>query len=157
MKNEKRTFRRLGTMLDCSRNAVMTVEAVKKWIGITADMGYNALMLDTEDTYEVAGEPYFGYARGRYSKAELKELNACAASSGMELIPCIQTLAHLNAIARWPEYAPHMDVQDILLAEDERTYELIERMFETVAECFSSKCRRSDVQPADELHDGRRS
>lgn len=140
MKNEKRTFRRLGTMLDCSRNAVMTVGSVKRWIDITSDMGYNALMLYTEDTYEVAGEPYFGYARGRYSKAELKELNAYAASKGTELIPCIQTLAHLNAIARWPEYAPHMDVQDILLAGDQRTYELIKRMFETVTECFTSKC-----------------
>lgn len=140
MKEEKTTPRRLGTMLDCSRNAVMTADAVKKWIDITADMGYNMLMLYTEDTYEVSGEPYFGYARGRYSKAELKEIDAHAASKGMELIPCIQTLAHLNAIARWPEYAPHIDVQDILLAGDERSYELIERMFETIAECFTSKC-----------------
>ncbi len=132
--------RRLGTMLDCSRNAVMTVDAVKKWIDITAGMGYNMLMLYTEDTYEVGGEPYFGYARGRYSKAELKEIDAYAASKGMELIPCIQTLAHLNAIARWPEYAPHIDVQDILLAGDERSYELIGHMFETITECFSSKC-----------------
>ncbi len=138
MKEETGALRRLGTMLDCSRNAVPSVETVKKWISITADMGYNALMLYTEDTYEITGEPYFGYGRGRYSKAELKELNAYAQARGMELLPCIQTLAHLNAIARWPAYAPHMDVGDILLAGDERTYQLIERMFETVSECFSS-------------------
>ena len=132
--------RRLGTMLDCSRNAVMTVSAVKEWIDLTADLGYNTLMLYTEDTYEVAGEPYFGYARGRYSKEELKAVDAYAAARGMELIPCIQTLAHLNAIARWPEYRPCMDVQDILLAGEERTYTLIEHMFETIAECFSSRC-----------------
>lgn len=131
-------FRRLGTMLDCSRNAVMTVDAVKKWIDITADLGYNTLMLYTEDTYEVSGEPYFGYARGRYTKAELKEINAYAQSKSMELIPCIQTLAHFNAIARWPEYAPHMDVQDILLAGDERSYALIEHIFETITECFTN-------------------
>ena len=139
MEERNGAFRRLGTMIDCSRNAVMTVGAVKKWIDITSDLGYNMLMLYTEDTYEVTGEPYFGYARGRYSKEELKEVNAYASSKGMELIPCIQTLAHLNAIARWPEYAPHMDVQDILLAGDQRTYELIGRMFETIAQCFSSK------------------
>ena len=130
-------FRRLGTMLDCSRNAVMTVDAVKKWIDITSDLGYNTLMLYTEDTYEVGGEPYFGYARGRYSKAELKEIDAYAHAKRMELIPCIQTLAHLGAIARWPGYAPHMDVQDILLAGDERSYALIEHIFETVSECFT--------------------
>ena len=132
MEKEKGRFRRLGTMIDCSRNAVMKPDAVKKWIDVTADLGYNALMLYTEDTYEVGEEPYFGYARGRYSKAELKDIDAYAAAKGMELIPCIQTLAHLNAIARWPEYAPHMDIADILLARDERTYTLIERMFETI-------------------------
>ena len=62
--------------VDCSRNSVMTVDALKEWIDIISDLGYNHLMLYTEDTYEVEGHPYFGYARGRYSKAELKELNA---------------------------------------------------------------------------------
>ena len=76
---ERRWF---GTMLDCSRNAVMTVDSVKKWIDITADLGYNMLMLYTEDTYEVKNQPYFGYMRGRYSIAEMKEINAYCASKG---------------------------------------------------------------------------
>ena len=113
---EKICFRRLGTMLDCSRNAVMSVEAVKRWVDITGDMGYNTLLLYTEDTYEVDENPYFGYMRGRYSQEELKELDAYALSKGMELIPCIQTLAHLNAIVRWPAYKHHVDTDDILLA-----------------------------------------
>ena len=49
---------RLGTMIDCSRNAVASVESVKKWIDLTSSIGYNTLMLYTEDTYEVSGEPY---------------------------------------------------------------------------------------------------
>ena len=91
-------------MIDCSRNAVMNTSAVKRWIDVTAGMGYNTLMLYTEDTYEVNNQPYFGYMRGRYSQAELRELDDYAAQKGMELIPCIQTLAHLNAIFRWPVY-----------------------------------------------------
>lgn len=43
-------------------------------------------------------------AVGRYSREELKALDSYAANKGMELIPCIQTLAHLNAIKRWPAY-----------------------------------------------------
>lgn len=35
----KSGFRRFGIMLDCSRNAVMTVESLKKWIDITAELG----------------------------------------------------------------------------------------------------------------------
>ncbi len=135
----EKKFRKLGTMLDCSRNAVSTVEGVKKWIDLTADMGYNCLMLYTEDTYEVDDNPYFGYMRGRYSQEELKEMDQYALSKGMELIPCIQVLAHLGAIQRWPDYWPHFDTDDILLIGDERVYELIESMFATVAKCFTTK------------------
>lgn len=132
-------FRRFGTMLDCSRNAVPTVPFIKNWIDITADLGYNTLMLYTEDTYEVDGEPYFGYMRGRYTKEELKEVDAYALSKGMELIPCIQTLAHLDALVRWPTYEPHVDRDNILLAGDEAVYELIDKMFSTLAQCFTSR------------------
>lgn len=132
-------LQRLGVMLDCSRNGVLKVEAVRHYIDILAKLGYNCLMLYTEDTYEIENQPYFGYLRGRYSQAELKELDAYAAASGIELIPCIQTLAHLNAIVRWKEYKPFTDTRDILLAEDDRTYALVEDMFATLEKCFSSR------------------
>lgn len=128
-----------GTMLDCSRNAVMTVGSVKQWIDITSDLGYNMLMLYTEDTYEVKNQPYFGYCRGRYSIAQMKEINDYAASKGMELIPNIQTLAHLNAITRWPAYAPMIDQKDMLLVGDEAVYDLIDDMFAAVSETHTSR------------------
>lgn len=133
-------FKRFGTMIDCSRNAVMNINSLKKWVDITSDMGYNALLLYTEDTYEVNSNPYFGYMRGRYSKEELKEIDRYAKAKGMELIPCIQTLAHLDGIVRWPAYLPHVDTADILLAGDEAVYDLIDNMFATAAECFTSRC-----------------
>ena len=45
----------------------------------------------TEDTYEVEGQPYFGAYRGKYTKDEIKELDAYASMFGVELVPCIQT------------------------------------------------------------------
>lgn len=132
-------FKHFGTMIDCSRNAVMNVTALKKWIDITADLGYNTLGLYMEDTYEVDGEPYFGYLRGRYSKTELKEIDAYAKKYNMEVIPCIQTLAHLNQIFRWPKYRSYNDADDILLVDNENVYTLLDRCFQTLAECFSSK------------------
>lgn len=135
----KTNFRHMGTMLDCSRNAVPNVKALKKWIDILSDLGYDTLMLYTEDTYEVNENPYFGYMRGRYTKEELKMINEYAAQRGVELVPCIQTLAHLNAIVRWPAYAPIVDCDDILLAGDEKVYELIDHMFATLSECFTSR------------------
>ena len=82
-------FKRFGVMLDCSRNAVMKVCEIKRMIDYLVKMGYNALELYTEDTYEVKGEPYFGYLRGRYTCDELKEIDAYALEKGVELIPCI--------------------------------------------------------------------
>ena len=118
--------RTLGVMIDCSRNAVMNVPSLKKFIDYLSKMGYNMLQLYTEDTYEIEGEPYFGYLRGRYTKEELNEVDAYAKEHGIEMIPCIQTLAHLNCITRWGGvYGGYTDIGDILLAEDERTYTLI--------------------------------
>ena len=61
-------FDRLGIMLDCSRNGVLTVASVKRYMDILSKLGYNCLMLYTEDTYEVDNQPFFGYLRGRYSQ-----------------------------------------------------------------------------------------
>lgn len=130
---------KLCVMLDCSRNAVMNLKSLKSYIDILSKFGYNSLMLYTEDTYEIKDEPYFGYLRGRYSQTELREIDAYAASKGIELIPCIQTLAHLNAIFRWNTYSEINDCNDILLLEDEKTYNLIDKMFETISSCFTSR------------------
>lgn len=132
-------FEHLGVMLDCSRNAVMNTRTAKRYIDILEKLGYNTLMLYTEDTYEVDNQPYFGYLRGKYSKSELKELDRYAIAHNIELIPCIQTLAHLNGLVRWNEYKPYTDIHDILLAGDERTYRLIDDMFATLEECFTSR------------------
>ena len=126
-----------GVMIDMSRNAVMSMDGLKRFLPLLRKMGYNCVMLYTEDTYEVDGEPYFGYMRGRYTKDEMKEIDAYAASLGITMIPCIQTLAHLNGIFRWNQYP--RDCSEILMVGNERTYELIDHMFATLSECFASK------------------
>lgn len=126
-------------MADCSRNAVLKPEAVKELVVDLAMMGYTSLMLYTEDTYEIPGEPYFGHMRGRYTMEELKQLDAYGAALGIELIPCIQVLAHLNNIFNWPAYAKVNDLDDILVADDPETYALVDRMLCVCRECFGSK------------------
>ena len=94
--NKNNFFNDFGYMVDCSRGAVPKVETLKKLIDILSAFGYNYLMLYTEDTYEIDGEPYFGYMRGRYSKKEIEEIDKYCISKGLELRACIQTLAHLG-------------------------------------------------------------
>ena len=132
-------FDKFGVMIDCSRNAVITAEAFERMADILSELGYNTIRLYTEDTYEVEGEPYFGYLRGRYTKEELKRMDAYAARRGIELIPCIQTLAHLGTIFRYAEYGKIKDIDDIILVGDERTYTLIDNMFKSLSECFTTR------------------
>lgn len=127
-----------GVMLDMSRNAVMNLDSLKSFAKTIAKMGYNMIQLYTEDTFEVEGEPFFGYMRGRYSIKELKDFDAYCKDLGIELIPCVQTLAHLKTIFHWPEYCPINDIGDIMLIGEERTYKLIENIFATLQKTFST-------------------
>ena len=111
-------YRSFGVMLDCSRNAVMKPEELKKLIALLAKFGYNCVELYTEDTYEVENEPYLGYLRGRYTGAELKEIDGYARALGVELIPCIQTLGHFTAFRKNFPLRTMFDAGDILLCEE---------------------------------------
>lgn len=132
-------FENLEVMLDCSRNAVMRPETLKEYIRMLAACGYNALQLYTEDTIKVSGEPYFGYMRGAYTEEELHEVDEYAKKFGIELIPCIQTLAHINQITRYDQYKKIVDINDILLVDEEGTYELLEHVIASAARAYSSR------------------
>lgn len=131
-----------GTLVDCSRNGVINLKSAKRWMDLTSDLGCSFMMLYTEDVFTLPEEPYFGYMRGRYTPEELKELDDYACSRGMELIPCFQGLAHMNAIARWPEYKSMIDTGDIMLIGDERTYALLDKTFAMYASCVRTKTYR---------------
>ncbi len=149
-------FRHDGAMLDCSRNAVPTVTTLKDYLCQMALMGLDTLMLYTEDTYEVEGEPYFGFQRGRFSLTELREIDDFAASYGIEVVPCMQTLAHLNAIFRHrPAYECIHDIDDILLVDEPKTYEFIDKMIATCRKAFHSNRIHIGMDEAEHLGRGR--
>ena len=132
-------FKTNGAMVDMSRNVVMNVKTVKLMLQKMALMGQNMFMLYTEDTYEIEGRPYFGHMRGRYTKAEMKELDAYAQKLGIEMIPCIQVLGHLATHLHWGAAAPYRDTKNVMLVGAEETYRLIADMFKTVKECFTTR------------------
>jgi len=89
--------------------------------------------------YTIEDEPYFGYMRGRYTFQELKECDDYADVFGIEMIPCIQTLAHLEQFLKWDVYAYLRDSKDVMLAGDDRTYQFIEKMIRSASALFRSK------------------
>ena len=149
------SFGEFGVMLDCSRNAVRNIKTLKKFIDNLALMGYNQLQLYTEDTYEIEGEKYFGYQRGKYTIEEIREIDAYASWYGIELVPCIQTLAHLNQIFRWRRYDKIRDIDSVLMIGDEETYKFIDTMFASVAKAFSSKKLHIGLDEAHNVGRGR--
>ena len=138
-KVEECPFSTLGIMLDCSRNAVKTVDYLKGYLDHLAILGSTMAVLYTEDTYQIEGEPFFGFMRGAYTPAEIKEIDDYAASLGIELIPCIEALAHLEQIFKWGKYADIRDKDGIILEGEEKTYALIEKMVATWASCVRSR------------------
>ena len=137
--NENLKIKELGFMVDCSRGAVLKVSTIKSLVDYLAKFDYTYLMLYTEDTYEIDNEPYFGQMRGRYTKKEIKEIDQYCQSKNIELIPCIETLAHLGRLLRHRTYNNLFDIDDILLVKDEQVYVLIDKMLKQISESFSSK------------------
>ena len=137
--DEKSWMTSLCYMADASRNAVPSTDGAKKLMRLLALMGYDSMMLYTEDTYEVPEYPHMGYMRGRYTTREIKELVAYGEIIGIELIPCIQALAHFTAFMKSPELKPMLECNDILLIGDEKTYDFLEAVFRQCAACFKSR------------------
>lgn len=135
---EKPYFSRRGFMLDCSRNAVAKPGKLKSLVRRLAKMGMNQLFLYMEDTYEVPDYPYFGTYRGRYTREELRDLDKYCALFGIELIPCVQTLAHLHSFLRWHNSEALRDTGDILKVGAEEVYTFIRSLLTSLKSCFST-------------------
>ncbi|GAA6062888.1 hypothetical protein JCM10212_002110 [Sporobolomyces blumeae] len=138
-RDEQCLFSTVGVMIDCSRNGVLNVKSVKWLLRQMAMMGSNMLQLYCEDTYQIPGEPFFGYFRGPYSEKELREIDDYAFALGIEVIPCIQTLGHLGQMLQWPKFGTLRDTAEVLLAESAETYAFIEKMIKAISGPLRSK------------------
>lgn len=128
----------LGFMLDAARDAVPKLETLKQYVIYLALFGYDYFEIYVEDVLEVIDEPMFGYMRGKYTQKELNELDDFATLFGIEMVPCIQTLAHLERIFMHEPYGVIHDIDDILLVGHDRTYQLIDNILRTTRACFKS-------------------
>lgn len=129
-----------GAMFDVSQgNAVMRVDMVKDYLKRMAVMGLNMLMLYSEDSYEVKNQPYFGYMRSKYTEEELRECDDYAYDLGIEMIPCIQTLAHFIDVLKWDTYFDMRDDYETLLVGSEKAYQFIEDLIASACRPFRTK------------------
>ena len=137
--SETAAFENCGISIDLSRNAVLKVSTFKDIIRRIALMGLTSVILYTEDIYRMAKYPYFGYMRGAYSEEELREIVAYAEIFGIEAIPNIQTLGHLETTLRWGYARDMQDTCSVLLIDEPKTYEFIEEMFKVIRRCYKTE------------------
>ncbi len=137
--NEDGFFKTVGYMFNAT-NASPTVETLKSQIDYLALMGYNLLMLYTEDTVELEGRPYFGYMQGKYTKEELVALDDYAYAYGIEMIPCLECYGHMQKYLYWSEESSSIkDTDTVLLARSEDTFAFLEELIAKASSCFRSK------------------
>lgn len=152
---QSRRMKKIFVMLDVSRNAVLNMDSSVQWLHFMALAGVNGFMFYTEDTFEIPGEAFFGYLRGRLSADEIKKLDAVAASLGIEMIPCIQTLAHLERILVYEQYADIKDTESVMLCDSEATTEFIAKMIRAASAPYRSKRIHIGMDEAWDLGRGR--
>lgn len=152
--NEAVEFKEAGLMMDMSRNAALTAAGVKDMLALSAQLGLNSALLYMEDVYEVPAYPYWGYQRGRLTQKELKEIDDYGAALGIEVIPCIQTLAHLINPMKWPFMHDIRDTTGILLVDEPKTYDFLRTIIQAAMAPFRTKKVHIGMDEAHELGRG---
>ncbi len=147
-------FETLSVMIDASRNGVPTVDTVCRMIDALAVMGYNMVMLYTEDVFTLTDHPYFGYMRGRYTPDQLRAVDDYAYGFGIEVIPCVECYGHMERYLTWPEASPIKDTSSVLLAREEKTFAFLDRLIGEISACFRSRRIHIGMDEADDMGRG---
>lgn len=133
-------FRDRGIMLDVSRGRVPRRATLEALVDLCARMRLNVLMLYVEHTFAFRRHPEIGEGASPLDAETILALDAYAADRGVELVPCLQSLGHMERILSLPRYQK--------LAESDRrwsvspsrpeTYRLLEELYDEFLPLFRS-------------------
>ncbi len=150
-------FPRRGIMLDVSRGKVPTLDCLRELVDRCASLKLNVLMLYVEHTFRFRRHPEIGAGCSPLEAETLRELDDYAARNHVELIPCLQSLGHMEHVLRLPRYAE--------LAESARrwslapshpgTYTLLEELYQEFLPNFRSPLFHANCDEPFDLGQGR--
>ncbi len=109
-------FRDRGLMLDVSRGKVPTARTLEELVELCARLRLNVLMLYVEHTFDFQRHPEIGAGSSPLDAQTILALDAFAADRGVELVPCLQSLGHMERVLSLDRYAG--------LAESDRRWSL---------------------------------
>jgi hypothetical protein len=116
-------FRDRGLMLDISRGKVPSRETLGELVELCGRLRLNVLMLYIEHSFAFRRHPEIGEGASPIDAETLLWLDAKAHDEGVELVPCLQSLGHMERVLSIERYAP--------LAESDRGWSLSPAVPET--------------------------
>lgn len=144
-----------GLQLDLSRNNPLSEESLRLFIRQHALLGLTTVTFYMEDMFDIPDEPYFGYMRGRYAPSVLKELDDYAYAMGVEVVPEIELLAHMEKFLRHYDqaYLRGGSAGELVVGE-ETTYKFIEKIVKTLSSCLRAKMVHIGLDEARNMNKG---
>jgi hexosaminidase len=91
--------------LDIARGGVPTIYTFKRIVRLLFLLGYNAFAVYFEDLYPWRSHPDIGVHRGRLTHEEWSELCGYAKQYGLDVIPSLELLGHMENILSLPQYS----------------------------------------------------
>jgi len=130
-----------GLMLDVSRGKVPTRATLEALIEFCSRVRLNVLMLYVEHTFDFRRHPEIGAGSSPLDAETLLALDGFAAERGVELVPCLQSLGHMERVLSLDRYA-HLAESDrrwSLSPSRSETYGLLEDLYDEFLPLFESK------------------
>ena len=146
-----------GVMLDVSRGKVPTEAQLRALVDLCARLKLNVLMLYVEHTFRSRRHPAIGADADGLEAETLRALDAYAAERGVELVPNLQSLGHMEHVLKLPAYAElaETDARWTLACADPRSYALLRDLYEEYLPNFRSRLFHANCDEAWDLGKGR--
>lgn len=134
-------FRDRGIMLDVSRGKVPTRKTLEELVDLCSRLRLNVLMLYIEHTFDFRRHPEIGKGASPLNAETMLALDVYAADRGVELIPCLQSLGHMERILEIDRYAPLAESERLwsLSPSNPKTYAFLEDLYDEFLPLFGSR------------------
>jgi hypothetical protein len=98
-------FAARGLLLDVSRGRVPTEAFLRETVDLCARLKLNVLLLYLEHPFAFRRHPAIGAGSSPLEAGTLRALDRYAAERGVELVPCLQSLGHMERVLSLRPYA----------------------------------------------------
>jgi len=136
-----------GVTDDISRRQVSTLENFKRIIRELSRYKYNYYFPYMEDMFRISKHPKIGATSGALTHEEARAVVEYARMYGIEVVPIVQTLGHVQKIVGLPEYRELAELAEetspgelkCFEAGNEKVYSLLRDLFQELFTVFDSE------------------